>query len=235
MQIFRTFVEVRLRPANATPHPMENLTESTEETLRRIKRNLHGMMNGPVSSSMRQKGLAYKVNFGVELPRLQAFACELPHTYELAAALWKEDIRECRLLAGMLMPPECFDGELADLWVSQMRYPEEAECTTLHLFSRMACASDKAFEWMASSQAKAQLCGFLLMARLLMQGAMPTRRDQQEFLDQAAAALQSDDTATARAAGKALVKFMELGPAQEREAEEVLARLQPPAAPYPEA
>lgn len=210
---------------------MEQLQETTEETLRRIKRSLHGMMNGPVSTSMREKGLAYKVNFGVELPRLQAFAAELPHTYELAAALWKEDIRECRLLAGMLMPAERFDGELADLWVSQMRYPEEAECTTLHLFGRLGCASDKAFEWMASPHAMPQLCGFLLMARLLMQGATPNERDQQEFLDQAAAALRSENPATARAAGKALVKFMELGQAQEAAAEEMLNSLQAPATP----
>ena len=60
-------------------------------------------MNGPVSQSMREKGLAYKVNFGVELPRLREMAEEWPHNYELAAALWKENIRECRLLAGMLM------------------------------------------------------------------------------------------------------------------------------------
>ena len=94
--------------------------------LRYIKRSLHGMMNGVASASMRQKGLQYKVNFGVELPRLQAWAAELPHTYELAAALWKEDIRECRLLAAMLMPVERFDTELAQVWVEQMRFAEEA-------------------------------------------------------------------------------------------------------------
>ena len=42
----------------------------TAEQLREIKRALRGMMNGVVSASMREKGLTYKVNFGVELPRL---------------------------------------------------------------------------------------------------------------------------------------------------------------------
>ena len=80
-------------------------------------------MNGPVSQSMREKGLAYKVNFGVELPRLREMAEEWPHNYELAAALWKENIRECRLLAGMLMPTEDFPADLAELWVEQMNFP----------------------------------------------------------------------------------------------------------------
>lgn len=100
--------------------------------LRYIKRSLHGMMNGVASASMRQKGLQYKVNFGVELPRLQAWAAELPHTYELAAALWKEDIRECRLLAAMLMPVERFDTELAQVWWSRCalpRRPSARPCT----------------------------------------------------------------------------------------------------------
>lgn len=45
--------------------------------IRDIKQALRGMMNGIVSHSMREKGANYKVNFGVELPRLQAFAEEL--------------------------------------------------------------------------------------------------------------------------------------------------------------
>ena len=61
--------------------------ETITEQLRNIKRSLRGVMNGPVSASMREKGLTYKVNFGVELPRLQQMAAGLPHTYELAAAL----------------------------------------------------------------------------------------------------------------------------------------------------
>ena len=57
----------------------------TNEELRQIKRALRTMMNGPVSALMRRNGLQYKVNFGVELPRLEDFAKELPHTYNLAA------------------------------------------------------------------------------------------------------------------------------------------------------
>lgn len=190
--------------------------------LRHVKRSLHGMMNGPVSASMREKGLAYKVNFGVELPRLRDFASTLPHTYELASALWKEDIRECRILAGMLMPPERFDSELADVWLDQMRFTEEAECTVMNLFIHLKDASDKAFEWMADERSLHQVCGYLLLARLLMGGATLAPRDEAELADHALAALRGSDMAVKRAAQKCLLKFMDQGPRQEQLAEQVL-------------
>lgn len=199
--------------------------EQTSEQLRDIKRQLRGAMNGPVSQSMREKGLTYKVNFGVELPRLREMAAGLPRTRELAAALWKEDIRECRLLAGMLQPADDFLPEVADIWIEQMRFPEEAECTVLHLFSRLPYASAKLFQWIASDERMFRLCGWLLAARLFMQGMRPAPRDEDEFLDQLAPDLTGADRSLGSAARKALWRFMELGPEQERRGEKLLESL----------
>ncbi len=194
----------------------------TAEQVRDIKRALRGMMNGVVSASMREKGLTYKVNFGVELPRLQDWAKELPHTHELAQALWQEDIRECRLLAAMLQPVDQFPPELADLWVESMRFTEEVECSVLYLFQHLPYASTKAFEWMASPRAVCQQCGFQLMARLFSRGARPEGRDADEFLDQAVAAIRGDDARVAGAARRAIMKYMDLGPQEEAAAEKAL-------------
>lgn len=200
-------------------------SNDTASQLRFVKRSLHGMMNGPVSASMRSMGLAYKVNFGVEQPRLREFAGQIPHTYELASALWKEDIRECRILAGMVMPAERFDSQLAEVWMEQMRYPEEAECTVMNLFVHLKDASDKAFEWMASERELGQVCGFLLLARLLMKGARLSERDEQEYLDHTEAALNADSNAVRMAARKCLMKYMDLGEREEHMAESMLERL----------
>ena len=183
--------------------------ETITEQLRNIKRSLRGVMNGPVSASMREKGLTYKVNFGVELPRLQQMAAGLPHTYELAAALWKEDIRECRLLAGMLMPVEAFGDDLAEVWVEQMRFPEEAAFTVLHLFSRLPYASAVAFEWVAREEEMFQLCGWLLLGRLMVQGMQPAPRDRHELIDQAQAAVACGNMHLRNAAAKVLVRLEE--------------------------
>lgn len=44
------------------------------EQLKEIKTQLRLSMNGAVSQSMREKGLVYKLNFGVELPRIKSIA-----------------------------------------------------------------------------------------------------------------------------------------------------------------
>lgn len=151
------------------------------ETIKDIKGQFRLFMNGVVSQSMREKGLDYKLNFGIELPRLKEIAARYEKNHEVAQALWKENIRECKILAGMLQPVETFYPEIADIWVEDMRYPEIAELTCMSLFQYLPYASEKAFEWMADEREYFQLCGFMLMARLLMKGNQLTERSEAEF------------------------------------------------------
>ena len=70
-----------------------------KEQLKDIKTQLRLSMNGAVSQSMREKGLVYKLNFGVEIPRIKMIAEGYEKNHDLAQALWKEDIRECKIMA----------------------------------------------------------------------------------------------------------------------------------------
>lgn len=105
------------------------------EQLKDIKTQLRLSMNGAVSQSMREKGLAYKLNFGVELPRIKSIAAAYEKDHALAQALWKEDIRECKILAGLLQPVDTFYPEIADIWVDTMPNNEIAELTSMNLSS----------------------------------------------------------------------------------------------------
>ena len=72
-----------------------------KEQLKDIKTQLRLSMNGAVSQSMREKGLVYKLNFGVELPRIKMIAEGYEKNHDLAQALWKRKFvsvrfwREC--------------------------------------------------------------------------------------------------------------------------------------------
>ena len=44
------------------------------ETLKDIKSKFRLYMNGPISQSMREKGMDYKINFGIEYPRIKEIA-----------------------------------------------------------------------------------------------------------------------------------------------------------------
>lgn len=196
------------------------------ETIKDIKGQFRLFMNGVASQSMREKGLGYKLNFGIELPRLKEIAARYEKNHELAQALWKENIRECKILAGMLQPVESFYPEIADIWVEDMRFPEIAELTCMNLFQHLPYASAKAFEWMADDREYFLLCGFMLAARLLMNGYLLNECAEAEFIDQAVATLQSDACLPQKAAATALRKFA----AQSRENAKKLNRLLAPLA-----
>ena len=88
-----------------------------EEKVREIKQSFRQMMDGAVAQSMRDKGLGYHLNWGATLPRLREKADELGKDYQLAIALWKENVRECKILATMIMPPEEILPEVVDIWM----------------------------------------------------------------------------------------------------------------------
>ena len=157
-------------------------------------------MNGVASADMRKAGIGYKLNFGVGIPALKEIAKEIEKSPELAAALWKEDVRECRILAALIYPEDQFLPDMADLWIEQIEFPDLAEVCSMYLFSRMKDASESAFRWIASDNAMARYCGFLTLAHLLRGGREMGQRYVQELKDQAGAAINGTDIMCAQAA-----------------------------------
>jgi 3-methyladenine DNA glycosylase AlkD len=178
------------------------------EQLRDIKTQLRLSMNGPVSQSMREKGYHYKVNFGVELPRIKDIAAQYAKDDHLAIALWKEDIRECKILASLLMPVENFQSDLAELWVEQIDNIEIAELTVMNLFQHLDYIPSLSFKWIADEREFVQVCGFLTIGRLLTRKGDMSERAANEFLDQAVSACLSDKYNVRRAAMLSLTKYM---------------------------
>lgn len=192
-----------------------------QDTIRTIKSELRLAMNGVASAYMRESGIRYKLNFGVELPRLRGIAQQFVPDHNLAQALWKEDIRECKLLAAMLQPIETFYPDIADIWTESMPNAEIAGHTVQNLYCRLPYASQKAYEWMADERDMFQVCGYLILARLFMQGLHPNERSGNEFLDQARAALHGP-AEVRKAATAALQKYRMLGGKEDRQAESIL-------------
>ena len=74
--------------------------------IKEIKQSFRQMMDGSIAQSMRDKGVNYHLNWGATLPRLRDKADVIGKNYDLAIALWKENVRECKILATMIMPPD---------------------------------------------------------------------------------------------------------------------------------
>lgn len=193
------------------------------EIVKEIKTQLRLSMNGVASQSMREKGLNYKLNFGVELPRLKEIARQFDQNHDLAQTLWKENIRESKILAGMLQPIDTFFPEIADIWVEAITNTEIAELTCMNLFQYLPYAPAKSFQWMADEREYVQGCGLLLASRLLGRGIEMNERAEEEFFDQAITALLSSAYFSCKAASVALKKY---GLQNKENAEKVLQLLE---------
>ena len=218
--------------------------EDVRDKVKEIKQSFRLMMDGAVAQSMRDKGLNYHLNWGATLPRLKAKAEELKANsprnatlsqreepkairnatlcsaensqYELAIALWKENIRECKILATMLMPPEQMLPGVCDIWMEQIPSQEIAEQAAFNLWQYLPYAPEKAYQWIASDQEYYQLCGFHVLSRLFMNGQEPNERGINEFIDQSLSALQGPYMSVRKAAMQSLQRFAELGLVYER-------------------
>ena len=206
------------------------------------------MMDGSIAQSMRDKGLNYHLNWGATLPRLREMADELKadttlasdakqngdssspsiSRYDLALALWKENVRECKILATMLMPPDEILPEVVDIWMEQTETQEIAEQAAMNLYRHLPFAAEKAYQWMASDRELYQLCGFHVLTRLFMNGQEPNERGINEFIDQALAAIQGPSLIVRKAANNCLLRFSELGLVYERIAQSALRKITNP-------
>ena len=204
------------------------------QQIKEIKQSFRLMMDGMVAASMRNKGVDYKLNWGATLPRLRDKAEELKqmfnvscltfNQYDLAIALWKEDVRECKILATMVMPPDKILPEVVEIWMEQTLSQEIAEQAAFNLYQYLPYAPQKAYEWMASDKPLYQLCGFHILSRLFMNKQEPNERGINEFIDQALAALEGDSISVKKAAMSAVQRFAELGLVYERLAKSAMKR-----------
>lgn len=187
------------------------MDEQTQEKLKEIKKSFFLRMDGTASRSMREKGLDYKINWGVSIPDLRKMADEYGKDYALAIELWKENIRECKILATMMMPSEQMLPEIVELWMEQTSSQEIAEMAAFNLYQHLEYAPVLAFQWIAGDNEMEQICGYNLLARLFMKGQEPNERGIQEFLDQALTALQSPSVSVRHAAMNCVRRFASLG------------------------
>ena len=201
------------------------MDEQTNERLKEIKRSFRLKMDGAASRSMREKGLDYKLNWGVGLPELKAMAKEYGKDYDLAIALWKEDIRECKILATLMMPPERMLPEVVDIWMEQTPSQEIAEWAAVNLYQPLDYAPMLAFKWISSDKELPQICGYQLLARLFMKGQEPNERGIHEFIDQALTALRDDSLGVRHAALNCMRRFAMLSEDHEKIANSAMKTL----------
>lgn len=209
------------------------MDNSTAEKIKDIRNRCRLAMNGMVSQAMRERGVNYKLNFGVEYPRLKEIAAIYGKDHDLAQTLWKEDIREFKILAAMIQPLDTFCKEIAEIWMDSIKQQEIAEMTVMNLFAKLPYASELAFEWIAIARNEyKQYSGYLILARLLAAGMQMNSRSADEFIDQAETDAISELLLPRTGAVTALKKFVAQSPENAVRMKEAIARYKDSDKPY---
>lgn len=101
-----------------------------------IKHRIALSMNGICAESIRNSTLGYKKSFGVDWVRLREIAGEFEKNYDDALELWNSDVREHKLVAAAICPPdEMTDKRLVE-WVDGIFNTELAEILSFALLSK---------------------------------------------------------------------------------------------------
>ena len=103
------------------------VNEEIENQIKSIRRAIYLSMNGICAENIDNSGLEYKQNFGVAWSRLVEISQNYTPDYTLAYRLWLLPIRETKLLATLLCPPQELTAERLAEWTSGISTIELAE------------------------------------------------------------------------------------------------------------
>jgi 3-methyladenine DNA glycosylase AlkD len=133
--------------------------------VQRIIKEIQSHMNGPVSSSLTNFGIDYKVNYGVSIPELQKIAEPHIGDHELALALFNEEIRECKIIATIIGDPQKITGEQIDSWADSFTNIEIVEQACSNLLWKSEYALSRSIQWCLTDDEFMQRAGLILVAR----------------------------------------------------------------------
>jgi 3-methyladenine DNA glycosylase AlkD len=117
-------------------------------------------------AGMARYGIRIESALGVSIPVLRKIAKTLGDNHKLALTLWKLNIHEARILAGMIDDPCCVTERQMDLWVKNFNSWDLCDQTCNNLFCYTKFAYKKALIWSKSTKEYIRRAGFVLMAVL---------------------------------------------------------------------
>ncbi len=180
---------------------------SAHDVAREIRSRFRTRMNGVVSENMRNKGVGYRVNWGISLMHLKEMAAEYEKDMHVALELWKDNVRESKIMALLLMPADEFTHDLADVWIESMPTQEMAEMAAMLLFQHLPYAPELAYRLIAQTDALQQILGYNMLSRIFSEDNLPDARGLSELMDQVRLALEDENLSVRHAAYNCYTKL----------------------------
>lgn len=133
---------------------------------REVFRRLRVEKNGAVSDAMANRGLAYGMNYGVSLPTIKDVAAEFGVDHDLAADLWRQEVRELRLAAIYVEDPAAVGDEQLERWGAELGSAEVAQVFGRELLWRTPVALGVVRNWLTTGDEFQRIAASHATARL---------------------------------------------------------------------
>lgn len=141
------------------------VNEEIENQIKSIRRAIYLSMNGICAENIDNSGLEYKQNFGVAWTRLVEIAQNYTQNYELAERLWLMSIRETKLLATLLCPPQELTAERLTEWTDGITTIELAEIFAFALLRKTTNLTQQILDLERSENHLLRLTAYHTLAR----------------------------------------------------------------------
>ena len=140
----------------------------TREIIKEIKKKLRTRENGPASEAMENLGVKYKKNHGLSVRQIKDIAADYLNNHELALELYKEDIRELKIMSFVVENAQTVSIKQIDDWVNALTDTEQAEQIAISLIVFNPKFYSKTFVWAESDNPFVRRTAFVLIARIAM-------------------------------------------------------------------
>ena len=142
--------------------------QETEKKFQQILILVKSYKSGEVSDLMQQKGIKYKINWGLSIIDLREIASKFEPDHLLAMKLWNKQWRETMVLATLIDDPEQVTEEQIDFWTKTFENTEIAEQASANLWVKTKFAFIKSMEWCRAKKHIVRYTGIHLIGRLAL-------------------------------------------------------------------
>jgi len=120
--------------------------QETEKKFQQILKRIKLLKNGEVSDMMNNKGMVYKLNWGVSIIELREIAKQYDADHLLALKLWNKQWRETMILSTLMDEPKLVTEEQMDFRTKSFENTEIAEQSSANLWVKTKYAFIKSLE-----------------------------------------------------------------------------------------
>lgn len=142
--------------------------QETEKKFQQILMLIKSRKSGEIADLMKQKGIEYKINWGVSIIELREIAKQFEPDHLLALKLWNKQWRETMILATLIDEPNKVTEEQINFWTKTFENTEIAEQASANLWVKTKFAFVKAMEWCRGKKHIIRYTGVHLIGRLAL-------------------------------------------------------------------